>query len=193
MVPDELRTALKEWAVVQRSLREGHQIILLRKGGLIEETGDFDLRSHWFWIFPTYAHEAERSGDVQPCFNQWLLEEEARQPPRDTLRLEMIAQVTDCIKVEDRQKLLALAPQHIWSPQFIHGRYDWEPYKPVFVLLLRAYTLPKPISLPMQPDFGGCRSWIDLPEAVSTTKALPVLPDEHYQRRRALTLRMLAT
>ena len=44
MLQERLATALKEWAVTQRSLLEGHQIVLLRKGGLIEETGDFDLQ-----------------------------------------------------------------------------------------------------------------------------------------------------
>ena len=62
MLPNELTTALKEWAVVQRSLLEGHQIILLRKGGLIEESGDFDLRAERFLLYPTYAHETERDG-----------------------------------------------------------------------------------------------------------------------------------
>ena len=79
---NELTVALKEWAVVQRSLLEGHQIILLRKGGLIEESGDFDLRAGQFLLYPTYAHETERAGDVQPCFGQWLSEEEARKTAR---------------------------------------------------------------------------------------------------------------
>ena len=56
MLTETLTLALKEWAVVQRSLLEGHQIILLRKGGLIEETGDFDLRARQFLLYPTYEH-----------------------------------------------------------------------------------------------------------------------------------------
>jgi hypothetical protein len=128
MIPKTLAIALKEWAVVQRSLAEGHQIVLLRKGGLIEENGEFDLRSPWFLLYPTYEHETERLGDVQPCFGQWLAEEEARKPNPNQIRLEMAAHVTDTLRVEDREKLLRLAPQHIWSAQFLNGRYDWEPY-----------------------------------------------------------------
>ena len=138
MLSNELTVALKEWAVVQRSLLEGHQILLLRKGGLIEESGDFDLRAGQFLLYPTYAHETERVGDVQPCFGQWLGEEEARKTLPTEIRIEAAAEVSDVVRVDDRTKLLNLAPQHIWSPQFIEGRYDWEPYKPVFVLLLRA-------------------------------------------------------
>ena len=95
------------------------------------------------------------------------------------------------VRVDDRARLLNLAPQHIWSPQFIHGRYDWEPYKPVFVLLLRAYRLAAPVVRPVLTQYGGCRSWVEMAEPVSTVGAVPAVSDERYERRRALTLRLL--
>jgi hypothetical protein len=193
MLESELATALKEWAVVQRSLLEGHQIILLRKGGLIEDTGDFDLKAQQFLLYPTYEHETERAGDVQLCFGQWLREEESRKTLPGEIRIEAIAEVTDVVRVDDRTKLLNLAPQHIWSPQFIHGRYDWEPYKPVFVLLLRAYALPEPIVRPVLGAYGGCRSWIDLADPISTLGAKPAVSEANYERRRELTLQLLAS
>ena len=190
MLPSELTLALKEWAVVQRSLLEGHQIVLLRKGGLIEDIGDFDLRGPQFLLYPTYAHETERDGDLQPCFGQWLREEEDRKTPPDRIRIEAAAEVTDVVRVDDPATLLKLAPQHIWSPQFIQGRYDWEPYKPVFLLLLRAYRLAAPIVLPVLRSYGGCRSWIELDVPISTEGAVPAISDERYQRRRELTLQL---
>lgn len=191
MLTNELTTALKEWAVTQRSLLEGHQIVLLRKGGLIEDTGDFDLKAKQFLIYPTYEHETERAGDLQPCFGQWLREEEARKLTPGEIRIEAAAEVSDVVRVGERQKLLNLAPQHIWSPQFIDGRYDWEPYKPVFVLLLRAYALASPQIIPVTRAYGGCRSWIDLDTPVSTLGAVPAISDERYARRRELTLTLL--
>lgn len=191
MLSNELTTALKEWAVVQRSLLEGHQIILLRKGGLVEDTGDFDLRARQFLLYPTYEHEAERTGDVQPCFGQWLREEEARKTLPTEVRIEAAAEVTDIVRVDNRERLLNLAPQHIWSEQFIHGRYDWVPYKPVFVLLLRAYRLAEPRLLPVRREYGGCRSWIELAEPITMTGAISAVSDERYARRRELTLQLL--
>ncbi len=191
MLHDTLTTALKEWAVTQRSLLEGHQIVLLRKGGIVEETGDFDLKARQFLIYPTYAHETERAGDVQPCFGQWLREEEARKLSPAEIRIEAAAEVSDVVQVADRNKLLNLAPQHIWSRQFVDGRYDWEPYKPVFVLLLRAYALASPQIVPVSRAYGGCRSWIELDTPVSTAGAMPAVSDERYARRRELTLRLL--
>ena len=193
MLPDTLTIALKEWAVVQRALLEGHQLLLVRKGGLVEETGDFDLRDETFLLYPTYEHETERLGDVQPCFGQWLREEEARKPDRDHIRIEAAARVTDVLRVEDREKLLKLAPQHIWSPQFLHGRYDWEPYKPVTVLLLRAYRLAEPHLLPIRREYGGCRSWIEMMEPVVTDGATPALSDDKFARRRELTRKLLTS
>ena len=192
MLPPRLTTALKEWAVVQRALLEGHQLFLLRKGGISEETGDFDLRATSFLLYPTYEHETERLGDVQPCFGQWLREEEARKPDREHVRIEAVAFVTDVLRVDDREKLLNLSPQHIWSPQFINGRYDWEPYKPIFALLLRAYRLPEPHLLTVQREYGGCRSWVELAEPISTAGAVPAVSDENYARRRDLTRKPLA-
>ncbi len=109
MLEPELTTALKEWAVVQRSLLEGHQIILLRKGGLIEDTGDFDLKARQFLIYPTYAHETERAGDLQPCFGQWLKEEEARKLPPSEIRIEAAAEVSDVVRVDDSEQAAELS------------------------------------------------------------------------------------
>ncbi len=193
MLPDTLRIALKEWAVVQRSLLENHQIILLRKGGLIEETGDFDLKAREFLILPTYIHETERAGDVQPCFLAWLREEEARRSKPNQIRFEAACEVTDIVCAESREALKKLAPQHIWSDQFIDGRYDWEPYKPVFALVCRAYRLASPVTVPFEDDYGGCKSWIELSAPVATTGATPaIVSDESFTRRSELTVRALS-
>jgi len=190
-LPSSLTLALKEWAVVQRSLLEGHQIILLRKGGLIEETGDFDLKAPHTLLMPTYEHETERLGDIQPCFSRWLWEEEERKPDRDTIRIEAAIAVTDVVQVENRETFVRLMPQHVWSRQFIDGRYEWEPYKPVFALVVRAYRLAEPRIISTRQEYGGCRSWIELAESFSTADAIPAVGDDFFPRRRELTLKVL--
>jgi hypothetical protein len=193
MLPDSVTEALKEWAVVQRSLLEGHQILLVRKGGLIEETGDFDLRADTFAIQPTYIHETEHGADLQTCFLDWLRDEEAKhaRASQNEVRVDCICAVTDIIRVDDRKKLVTLMPQHIWSREFVDNRYEWNPYKPVFVLLCRAYALPSTIALPWHDDYGGCRSWSPLRQPVSTTGAVPVVCDDSFEQRRALTKSIL--
>ena len=51
------RFALKEWAVVVRALATGRQVILLRKGGIEEEPGEFRVEHAEFFLYPTFEHQ----------------------------------------------------------------------------------------------------------------------------------------
>lgn len=193
MLPETLNIALKEWAVVQRALLEKRQIVLLRKGGLIEETGDFDLKARNFLIMPTYVHETERAGDLQPEFLPWLRDEEKRRPAENRIRFEAACEAVDIVRVDDREAIKRLASQHIWSDAFIDGRYDWEPYKPVFALLCRAYRLRSPIEAAYESEYGGCRSWIELLQPVDAAGAQPAIESgDEFERRCEATKRLLA-
>src|SRR5437660_10113016 len=55
--PQSLNVALKEWAVVCRALEQGRQILLLRKGGIYESAGEFEIEHRQFLLFPTYLHQ----------------------------------------------------------------------------------------------------------------------------------------
>ena len=50
-----LHWALKEWAVICRALAEGRQSLLLRKGGIAEAGGAFQVEQPRFWLLPTYV------------------------------------------------------------------------------------------------------------------------------------------
>jgi hypothetical protein len=178
MLPDQLDIALKEWAVVQRALLDGRQIIMVRKGGIAEESGDFDLWSRWFLIQPTYSHETERSGDVQAGYSSQLAAEEGRKPTQPVLRFECACEVADVLRPKLADELIALPSEHIWSEQFLRGRFDWEPYKPVTVLIVRTYILPAPVEVPFQPEYGGCTSWSRLAEPISMSGARPAIPND---------------
>lgn len=52
-----LPIALKEWAVAVNALEEGTQILIMRKGGIIEETRDFQVKTDSFYFYPTYEHQ----------------------------------------------------------------------------------------------------------------------------------------
>ena len=49
--------ALKEWASAVKALEAGSQIFIMRKGGIIEETRDFQVVSNDFYLYPTYEHQ----------------------------------------------------------------------------------------------------------------------------------------
>ena len=53
------QTALKEWAVTVDALARGQQILLLRKGGIHEDSKDFRVVHPEFLLYPTYEHQRE--------------------------------------------------------------------------------------------------------------------------------------
>ncbi|HQU41894.1 MAG TPA: DUF1802 family protein, partial [Pirellulales bacterium] len=56
-----MRTAFKEWAVVCRALAGGRQSLILRKGGIVEEGGEFRPDHPEFLLFPTFSHQSPDS------------------------------------------------------------------------------------------------------------------------------------
>ena len=57
MLPPALNIALKEWDTVCRALAAGRQILLLRKGGIYESAGGFEIENRQFLLFPTFLHQ----------------------------------------------------------------------------------------------------------------------------------------
>src|SRR5437870_481809 len=94
-----LKHALKEWAVISKALAEGRQALILRKGGIAESTGEFQLEHTRFWLFPTYVHQ-QRTG-IKPEALPLLEQVEAERPPSDTLRLSHYAEVAGVYELHD--------------------------------------------------------------------------------------------
>ena len=57
-LPSECAVALKEWATVLQAMAHGEQLLLVRKGGLIEPGSGFKLRTQTFVFYPTFEHQA---------------------------------------------------------------------------------------------------------------------------------------
>jgi hypothetical protein len=191
-LPRTLSTALKEWAVAVRALREGRQVILLRKGGIREAEGEFVVEARNVLLFPTFEHQMEQPGTLQPCYTAWLEEEQARRPPGENVRIGAAARITDILVVTNFDALLRLGSQHIYSEKFIRYRIENEPHKPLYCLFLRAYNLPSPVTVPMEMDYYGCRSWITLTQPIGTAGAAPVMGDAAYAERVRITKDLLA-
>ena len=55
--PDKCQIALKEWAITCEAIGRGEQILLLRKGGIHEDSKDFRVIHREFLLYPTYEHQ----------------------------------------------------------------------------------------------------------------------------------------
>ncbi|MEC4816854.1 MAG: DUF1802 family protein [Scytonema sp. PMC 1069.18] len=171
--------ALKEWAVAIDALESGKTIMLLRKGGIHEREGRFQVAYEEVLLYPTYEHQQpfllkpEYAHLVVPVTSGWHPE---------TIRIGSWAAITNIFPVSEESIVSALLPFHIWNEDFISDRLKWKPRQPLYVLLLRAYKLPSVREIPYLPEYGGCKSWIDLEESIALSGAEPVLTDTEYDK-----------
>lgn len=174
--------ALKEWAVAIEALRSGRQILIMRKGGIREETKDFQVESDSFYLFPTYEHQKkqllqpEYESDLDKTLENWSAED-------TEVTIRCYAELAEDILIEHKEQLDRLSGLHIWTDTFAEERLKWKRTKPLHLMLLRVYELDEPVSLPIKPDYIGCKSWIGLEcEALSHTGRKPVLDDEVFRK-----------
>jgi hypothetical protein len=173
--------ALKEWAAVCRALEEGRQSVLLRKGGIIEETRDFALVERRFLLFPTYEHQDETS--VREPYRGWFRESLEQRPPDDVVRIASWAEVTDLFLTHDLDALLALGDTYAWSDDYIRMRMAYKPRKPMNVVVVRTWKLPSAVDVPVLEHFAGCKSWVPLDRAVPLDGSAHVLSDDEHGAR----------
>ncbi len=152
--------------------------MLLRKGGIREASGRFSVVHDRVLLYPTYEHQqphllkAEYASRVGPVTSGW-------HP--DSIRIGSWADVTDTIQVSNGDRVADLMPFHIWNETFIQDRLKWKPNQPLYILLLKVYKLDSPQWIPYYSTYGGCKSWIDLVDAIAL-EGTPVLSEPEYHR-----------
>jgi hypothetical protein len=181
--PTSLQIALKEWASVCQALESGRQMILLRKGGIYEAAGEFELENPQFLLFPTYLHQNLKmlKPEAHPGF-------EAMSAEPSEVRLAAAGVVSDIIQLKSRGQMDAIEDEHVWTSPLIDMRFGYKPENPLYLLLVRAYRLHQPVTVANTPAYAGCKSWVPLDEAIATGDAMPVLDDLRYEVRRKAIL-----
>jgi len=183
MISQQTSAALKEWAIVCRALAEGRQTLLIRKGGIEEIKGGFQVTHREFWLFPTYVHQ--KAADLVPAVHAEFEEVQAAQPPVDTVPFQLFATVEHVVKAMDLDRLRTLEGHHILSWDCIASRFTYRNKPGVHVMTVRVYRRPEAITLQNTPRYDGCVSWVDLDEALSTEGCTPVLSDAEFTARLA--------
>ncbi len=165
--------ALKEWAVVCRALEEGRQVVLLRKGGILEFRDGFEVKHDRFLLFPTYEHQLKEH--LQPDYADKLDAVLRAQPPAGMNVLTSYAEARRVKEVPangDPSMLKRLEKYHIWSESYVNARMAYNPKKPMSVILVRVYKLDSPITVSSKPEWAGCKSWIPVDLAASGRPAI---------------------
>ena len=151
--------ALKEWATIVKALENGKQTIILRKGGILETASGFEIIAKKFLLFPTWEHQEIKH--VKPEYHN-LLNQTLDNKPKDGYNtITSIAEVLDHKDISSNKIIDDLSPFHVWSDEYIKERINWMPEKPLKAIFLKVHTFPQ-IEIPLQSDFEGCKSWIEL-------------------------------
>ena len=171
--------ALKEWAIVVDALARGDQLLLIRKGGIRDPKGAFQLDHREFFLYPTWEHQQEEA--LRPEFRDRFKELAAEVPSR-SLPLSVYVGVAFCGEIRDPKALAGLERYHIYTPEFFEERMRYKPATPTLVVVVRAYRLNKPIAIPIQPEYAGCRSWVPLAQPLEIGETTPVVDNQPFRR-----------
>ncbi len=182
------QVAFKEWAVVVDALGRGEQVLILRKGGVHEQRGEFRLSHREFWLFPTQYHVAETG--VIPS-KRPALREIAAQARADAVPIQFYAVVEAVHELADLEAVRRLQGRHVWSESVLAQRFAFGRGPGLHALVVRVYRRPEARWLALRPADGGCRSWIELATAVDTAGARPVLAAAEFAAQAAAIARLV--
>ena len=182
----------KEWTLVCDALGRGAQSIIIRKGGIAEGRAGFRFEHPEFFLFPTLFHEQIAKLKLPPETALPELRADGQHEVRLRVRVEWTQDVCDLATMQ------RLVPFHIWRDSEIEKRFHYdlpaaqrealrtgaESGKPgVSVAFVRVEKLSEPFVFPDSPKFGGCRSWIQLPELPEEITSFPVVDDSMHRAR----------
>jgi hypothetical protein len=164
--------------------------VIVRKGGIHEGRGGFQVDHGEFWLFPTRFHQEadELTPDARP-----LLDEVAKSaPPAGLIDLPGYAVVEHVVHLTDEAQLARLAGLSVLSDRTIRDRFHYRT-PGLFVLSVRIFAPDHPRRIIESPHFAGCKSWVDLPDDVATNDLAPVLDDAAHADQMLRIRRALGT
>lgn len=152
----------KEWDVVCAAIGSGRQDIIFRKGGIHEGREGFSFKHEAFFLFPTLFHA---QGDFvtegkAPAKPEWQV--------GDKVSIEYFCKAKKAITLTEWEQVMAYQERHIWTEKTIQDRFDWEgkgmKTGSIHVVELETFRLASPWELIYEKKYGGCRSWVGLPD-----------------------------
>ncbi len=175
--------ALKEWAVVLQGLLEGSTLLVVRKGGIVEPNRDgFRLLHKTFWLFPTLLHQKEE--DLSPALRPaYAPAQAAYAQAQEQVPFGALATVAGAWHLQDENHLEALAPFSPLAHHALVSRFHFGKAPGLWAVALRAFDTAEQHVSPYLSIFGGCTSWVELPEPLGTGVITPVLSQQAFDRR----------
>jgi hypothetical protein len=178
---------LKEWAIVCEAMGRGEQSVIVRKGGIAEGRAGFAFRHPEFFLFPTFFHE--QIDKVRPWHRHPADETWAGSPGHvpeqraGEIEIGFFARVEAVREITGWETAAALEPLHVLQPSVVRERFDYDGKPGLHVALVRVFRLAPRWIFPDTPKYGGCRSWVTLPDCPGETRFEPVLTASEHNLR----------
>lgn len=163
----------KEWALVCEALGRGEQSVLVRKGGIAEGRDGFGFRHSEFFLLPTFFHEQVEKVRLERV--------ELPTAREGVIEIRYFAKLVAQKEITSRPVAAALERFHILHESVVRERFDYKP-SGLHVALVRVFRLAPTWSFPDAARYGGCRSWVPLPECPEGTQFEPALTGREHER-----------
>lgn len=186
-----MAVAFKEWALVCEALGRGEQNVILRKGGIAEGRAGFGFDHPEFYLFPTWFHAQTSKVRIPDAVLP------GQDPEKVTIAHVSVLEWSG--RIDNLQTVSRLEPLHVLEASVVEERFVYDTGAGslggagINVAFVRVYRLEPAVTLPMRKEFGGCRSWIEIPEIDGNhgRALVSVLSDEEHARRREIFSQIL--
>lgn len=184
-----MKYALKEWSTTIEALGKGEIVAVWRKGGIDDIPSiktsyeSFNIEQNQFVLFPTYSHQ--NASKIKKDY--WtLFDLSSKQNKDNQVKIKYWAEVLETIDIKNSEELLSISSELINSDEHLKSSWSLYPDHSGKVLLLRVHTLSDTILIPNQPEYAGCKSWIELKVDVPKSNSKPVLAFKDYSKKARL-------
>ena len=172
-----MEAAFKEWRVVVDALGRGDQIVIMRKGGIDEGENGFEIKHHQFWLFPTLFHQ--QKDFVIPIAARHM----TLHPDDPIIPIQYHCEVVAHYELTQLEQIEKMRGQHVWKDEVLIQRMTSGDNHQLHALLVRVSKLPHAIEIPLNENYGGCRSWIRLKENLDSSNCTPILDQAHFTEK----------
>lgn len=174
-----MKCAFKEWAVVCDAMGDGLQSVIVRKGGIAEGNDGFSFREKEFFLFPTWFHEQVERTTLP-------VDTPVPPEPNEDLEIRFAATVEWSGVVEEWERVRALSCLHVLQESVVSDRFQYEEKPGIHIAFVRIYRLDPPPRLKNEKRYGGCRSWVEVPDIEGFAMVSVISDEEHFLRKQAL-------
>ncbi len=180
-LPAQCSVALKEWATVLEAMVRGEQVVLIRKGGLIEPGNGFTLQAETFVFYPTFEHQTVQY--LRPEFSGYFDAAMQHRAPEGFVAVDLVGHAVASTVTPDAGVVERLRPYYIYNDAFLTQRLKWQPDTPLTIVVVRAFRLTEPLRITVKPQYTGCKSWVELDDPLSLNGATPVFEEARFQQQ----------